>query len=185
MADILARLLIRWLGLQHLSQSSVPLPQFVAQTVCHAVESLAELLLHALREDASGMACKHLFCVLDGLLQLEIAIEEYVDTQLSTFQCSVPPSLRSRATAFKGGRETGLIPTTSIEVTNKIHYKLHTSSDGLSPQLQDMLICTRTAVSQLVHAYSDVLSANYLQSQRYFSSPAVAEALKVRLASSM
>jgi len=173
-------LLVSWLGLQQLADNTVPVPQFISQTVCFAVEALAELLLHALREDASGMTGKYLFCVLDGLLQLEIALEDFLDTQLSTFQCSLPSSLTSRATFFKRAKEGGVNPGTDMQ---KIHFKLHTSSDGLSPPLQAILTCTRNALNRLVHAYSDVLSANYMHSQRYFSSMAVAEALKARLAS--
>lgn len=175
---------------------AVPVPQFLSQSLCHSVEALSALLLHALREDETGMASKFVFCAVDSILQLQLAIEQFEDSQLDTFQCTLPSSLRSRANVFtpagtgggggegvgrqqlagrKGGRGEG------SEV--HVHYKLHTSSDALSPQLQSVLTSSRNAASRLVHAYSDVLAANNLFNPRNFSSVAVAEALKDLLAS--
>jgi hypothetical protein len=56
---------------------TAPIPGAVAQQVAHAAEGVSGLLISALEEDASGGGYSYLPMIINSLLALKIAVEDY------------------------------------------------------------------------------------------------------------
>ena len=161
-----------------------PVPELLAQMVGHAAEAVAALLVRALPEDASGFSHRYVPCALDALLQLRLALEDYsLAVHEASFRCSLPaaaPALRHRTLP---SQPHGASADTEADGLLRIRYRVQNASD-LSPQLQSLLVVTRASIDKVVRAYSDVLAANYVYSEKNrasFSSPAVANAIREAL----
>lgn len=159
-------------------KDSPVMPALVAQMICHSAKAVSQLLVAALKEDDSGQAHRYVPCVLDCLLQLRLAVEDFAATLQSSFVCALPPSRKAHNVFLPTSRQRGDVDALSFR------YKLHGSND-LSPQLQNILAAVQDAVAALVRAYCDELQADCchgLRGLQSFSSPAVATALKDELA---
>jgi hypothetical protein len=122
-------------GVEHAASLPVrAIPPMCAATVVYAIQAVSLLLVHALVEDASGVAQQSVYAVLRCLLHLDETVSRYCSTlQASQF-----------------------VRIASMGRTQEIRYRAR--SEGAVPDsIRSILQATREATLRVVGAYRDVL----------------------------